>query len=118
VETRTIYIEKAEAEELQQFLKHGRAHEDCGECEVVETLTADFGKDEDGYPIQADIKVCNGNPPYIDAVIFVNNVDSGCLEPSDDLLGNYVFWLDDESYEVIIEEKKEPSTENRKEEKE
>ena len=73
---------------------------DCGPNEVIHTLTAHFGGG-----IEADIKVCNGDSPYVDPVLFENGSELLALDVTDTLLGSYRFVLDQQEYivEVILE---------------
>ena len=57
---------------------------DGKQIQTVYSYTVDFGED-----VEADIKVCNGSPPYVDAVLFVHGCEVCVAEPSDSLLGEY-----------------------------
>ena len=97
---KTIEIEvpKEKVDELQTFLNS--KGED--KVETIETFTAKFGDDGEGN-IEVDIKVCQGNPPFVDAVIFQDNNEIGCLEVSDELVGEYIFsCFVKNTYTVII----------------
>ena len=61
---------------------------------TVDVFSANFGNG-----VEIDIKVCDGDTPFIDAVLFVNGCDSGYLDAGDTLLGEYVF----ENRTVILE---------------
>lgn len=55
--------------------------------DVLATITVKF---TDGC--EADIKICDGDARWIDAVLFDENGHQiSVLEPSDSLLGNYTF---------------------------
>ena len=82
--TKVIKIPKEQAEELQKFLDSNGREE--GECGTIETFIADFGNST-----EIDIKVCKGYPPFVDAVLFINNCDEGCLDVTDTLIGEYDF---------------------------
>lgn len=95
--TRTIEVGKSKAKELQEFLDS----KGDGSIGTVETFTANFGNDETGL-VEVDIKVCDGNTPFIDAVIFVDGCDCGCLDVEDTLVGEYIFHLNGNMYTVEI----------------
>lgn len=76
-----------------------------GTLNCVKTFTAEYGDCGEGS-ISIDIKVCEGgkdSTPFIDAVMFQDGNDVGCLEVRDTLAGEYVFqnYLKD-TYVVII----------------
>jgi len=96
--TKTIKVPKAKVKKLQTFL-NSRGE---GSDNTIETFSAHFVKQ--GYGV--DIKVCDGNTPYIDPVLFkVVPADSkdrkvgirynwheiGPIDVSDTLLGEYQF---------------------------
>lgn len=63
------------------------------------TFTANFGQG-----IEADIKVVNADPPYIDPVLFLDGNEVGLMPADADTLnGEYVFTLGAKKYRVIIE---------------
>ena len=100
--TKTILIPSDELKEMQEFL------ESAGEDKVdtIKTYTANFGDRGEGE-IEVDIKVCQGDPPFVDAVLFQDGHEVGCLEPEGDLVGEYIFssFLKD-TYTVIVSEKR------------
>jgi hypothetical protein len=91
----TKTIPKDTVAEMQKILGIRKGHwKYAGRDDVIRTFTVRF---PDRY--EADIKVCNGDTPYVDAVLFDPN---GCeaqsiklvycvLEVSDTLLGEYPF---------------------------
>ncbi|MCD6434956.1 MAG: hypothetical protein J7L15_00990 [Clostridiales bacterium] len=86
--TKTIQIPVDEAKEMQKYV------ESVGQDGVatVKSYTVDFPNSETGEgDIAIDIKVCVGDPPFIDPVIFQDNYEVGCLEPAGTLLGEYRF---------------------------
>ena len=117
---KTIEIPKAEAKAHQKFLdKSYKDYEKKGECERTEDTIASYSTRFDEQGIGVDIKVCGGQPPFIDAVIFeINEIPDGerngldanerwCelfpLEPvGDDLLGEYEFEVDDQKFVVKV----------------
>lgn len=101
--TRVITIPETEVRRMQKFL------ESKGEdrVETIETYTVRFEDSEEG-DVQIDVKVCQGNPPFVDIVLFQDGNDVGCLEPTDILVGKYVFQdVLKDTYEVTVMEQKE-----------
>lgn len=97
----TISISKKESTEIQKILSiESGCYKDCGEFETIETYTAKF---DNGF--EADIKVCNGDTPYIDPVLFNEFGSEVCvLEVADELLGEYLFTDDEIEYLVNVVE--------------
>lgn len=95
--TKVIRISLEEIERLQAFL-------DSKGKDVVDTVATFTAKFDDG--IEIDIKVCDGNPPFVDAVLFQDGSDVGCLDVTDTLVGEYIFHLlgnnTEEIYKVIV----------------
>ena len=97
---KVISVPKDIHDQLQAILDipegHSTEHDRDG---VIFTLTADFPGD-----IEADIKVCNGDTPYVDAVLFEGGCEVQVLEVSDTLEGEYPFELDGQEYlvEVVV----------------
>ena len=54
--------------------------------------------------VQADIKVCKGDPPFVDAILYDSGSEVELLEVTDVLLGEYVFYYDGQVYTVVVEE--------------
>ena len=81
-----LQVPKDEVEAHQSFLDS--AGED--KVGVIETYTAKFGDRGEGN-VEIDIKVCQGDPPFVDAVMFQDGSDVSCIEPDDELLGTYTF---------------------------
>jgi molybdopterin biosynthesis enzyme MoaB len=94
-ETRVIYIESNEADLMQSYL------DSEGEDRVgtIQTYTAVFNDN-----VEADIKVCNGNPPFVDAVLYDGGTEVELREVTDELLGEYVFFYKGKIYTVMVEE--------------
>ena len=83
----TAHMPEDELEALEELLRRDSAVEDAGDCEVLRTLTFDFGGG-----IEADVKVCNGDTgPWVDSVLFEHGDEVQVLEPSDMLAGEYPF---------------------------
>jgi hypothetical protein len=93
--TVTIKVPEAEMSEMNGLLSL-ETMPDSGPYEVVKTYTADFG---DGW--QADIKVCNGEPPYVDPVLFLDGNEITCIEIADNLNGEYHFHSID--FDLIVD---------------
>lgn len=94
-----IGVTKAFSDEMEEILEitEGR-HPDYKDGAVIATVTAVF---ENGY--QADIKVCNGDTPYVDNVLFdENGCELDCPEISESLLGEYEFEVDGDTFEVEV----------------
>ena len=92
-----IKIPKKRAKELQAILD-GPELEDMKNAAVIETLSANFGN---GF--EADIKVVNGDTPYVDAVLFFHGCEVLTLDVSETLLGEYAFRHKGEKYIVQVE---------------
>lgn len=95
MQTKIIKISNALNRELQSFL------DSVGEDKVdtIYTLIAQFHNG-----IEVDIKVCNGDKPYVDAVIFGYGHDLGCLDVGDTLLGEYIFEdILGDTYKITVE---------------
>jgi hypothetical protein len=97
-QTETIEIPKKELDVLNKMLESQEEIRD--EPDVIETYTARF---TDGY--EADIKVCNGDGPYVDAVLFLDGSEVCVLEASDQVDGIYQFHHMNRSFCVIVNEK-------------
>jgi hypothetical protein len=91
---RHIKVPAQELKEMQEFLDgKGDNKED-----TIVTYTAKFN---DG--IEADIKVCNGDTPFVDAVLFEDGHQIAVLEVEDTLEGEYNFIIDPDCYCVFID---------------
>lgn len=94
-----IGVTQAFADEMGTILgiTEGR-HPDYKDSAVIATVTAQF---DNGY--QADIKVCNGDTPYVDNVLFDKDGDElHCPDISESLLGQYEFEHDGDTFEVDV----------------
>ena len=69
---------------------------------TLQTYTAVF---EDN--VEADIKVCKGDPPFVDAVLYDGGAEVELIEVTDELLGEYMFFYNGQTYTVLLEEGKE-----------
>jgi hypothetical protein len=95
-----IYVDKKEAEEMEQILSIEQGIcPDYDHDATIKTYTAKFAN---GF--EADIKVCNGDTPYIDNVLFdEQGCEVNCPEISESLLGEYHFEFEGETYQVLVE---------------
>ena len=93
---KTILVPKAELDEINRLLSL-ITMPDTGADEVIKTCTAVF---HDG--IEADIKVCNGDPPFVDPVLFQDGGQVAVMEVAEELDGEYIFDLDEDQYVVIV----------------
>jgi hypothetical protein len=93
----TIKIPKAQAREAQRILDEPEL-ENYKNADVIQTWSANFG---DG--IEADIKLVNGDTPYIDAVLFQDGCEVNVLDVSETLLGEYDFRYKGMQYVVNVE---------------
>ncbi len=99
-ETRVIYISPEEADLMQSYLdSDGEARELDRNASSLMTYTAIFDGD-----IEVDIKVCKGDPPFVDAILYDSGSEVELIEISDELLGEYMFFYDGQIYTVVLEE--------------
>lgn len=100
--TKTVKVEQHRADWWEKELALTNVSESAKRDCVIDCITIDFGNG-----IEADIKLVNsswtppeedGCGPYIDAVLFENGQEIECLEPSDELLGEYIF----EEHAVVL----------------
>ena len=99
--TVTKHLHPDTVAEMQEILNIRQGiWDEAGGDEVIRTFTARFS---DGY--EADIKVCNGDPPYVDAVLFdPNGCEAHVLATSDSLLGKYLFQHGEHEYHLTLEQ--------------
>jgi hypothetical protein len=92
--TKVLEIPKERVKELQKILNRKTAHPDFGRDAVITTFTISFNH-LPNKKYEADIKVCNGDSPYVDPVFFEIIDGMGYEihvgEVSDSLLGEYHF---------------------------
>lgn len=93
-----VTLEEAKFANEILAIEEGR-YEEADDIETIKTWTAKF---DNGY--EADIKLCNGDTPYIDSVLFNQNGSQvAVLEISeDDLIGAYCFEANGDEYAVEI----------------
>ena len=97
-ETRAIYVESDEVDLMQSYLD-SEGEDGVG---TLVTYTAIF---EDN--VEADIKVCKGDPPFVDAVLYDGGSEVELIEVTDELLGEYIFFYNGKVYTVVVEEGRE-----------
>jgi len=100
----TIQVPEDEIAEMNEILQRSEFIEDAGRDEVIKLYRTIF---DDGYEV--DIKVCNGNSPFVDAILFHNGREICVLDPCfENIDGEYHFWTknfnEGDEYVVIIEE--------------
>jgi hypothetical protein len=96
----TIKIRKKEAEKMERILSIEEGHcPDYDPVAVIKTYTAKFSN---GF--EADIKVCNGDTPFVDPVLFNEKGIEICVgEVEDTLLGEYHFEYGEDVFVVTVE---------------
>lgn len=98
MQTATLSIPSKQREDLNQILRRTKTHPEYASCAVIATFTAKF---PDGC--EADIKVCNGEGPYVDPVLFdPNGHEIATAEVTDELAGTYRWDVDGESYQLLV----------------
>ena len=83
---------------LNKLLSQTKWSNDHGD--LIEKFTVKF----DDYPdIEADIKICNGDGPFVDPVLFFKGQEVDVIQdPSDDICGEYIFEYEDTTFVVNI----------------
>ena len=83
---RVITPPRPELKKMQEFLD-GKGN---GTINTIKTYTVKFDDYGEG-DIQIDVKVCDGDTPFVDVVMFQDGSEISCFEPSDTLVGEYIF---------------------------
>lgn len=97
--TKTIKIPQQQVDEINKVLAAGEPDTQSDKDGTIYVFSVSFGN---GYEV--DIKVCNGDPPYIDPVLFLNGSDACILEPdAESIEGEYEFDHDGQKFVVIVE---------------
>ena len=97
---RTMQISADQLSDANEILQRTEFVEDAGRDEVFYSFSVPFG---DG--IEVDIKVCNGDGPFVDAILFHNWSEVCVMEPCfESLDGEYHFYYEDNEYVVFVEE--------------
>lgn len=100
LQTVTLRVPLPQIREVNSILASGQEDEQSGYDEVIFCKTAKF---DDG--VEADIKVCNGDPPFVDAVLFYDGFEVCILDTVfESIEGEYYFKYNDNEYLVVIEE--------------
>jgi hypothetical protein len=102
---KSITIPVDELKEMEAILATSEgSHPDYGSADVIETYSAIF---ENG--VVADIKVCNGDTPYVDNVLFAPDKTNPCYlsevdvpEIAETLEGEYHFEYAGDQYIVDV----------------
>ncbi len=107
-------VGRGEAAEIRRILALPGPCPDAGEDEVLYTASARF---PDGAA--ADVKLCNGDTPWVDAVLFVPG-DTGALseasvlEPGERVFGRHAFRVDGKAYTVDVQTTKKDGRKGRR----
>ena len=103
-----IEVPKQEVEEMQEilYIKDGH-YKGAGKDSLIEVYSVSF---ENGFV--ADIRVCNGDTPYVDPILFAPGEHETLhevmvLDVVDELLGGYFFEHEGVEYEVVVTTSKE-----------
>lgn len=97
--TQIIKVQAEELKELNSLLKQTEKSPDYKDASTIRIFTAKFGNN-----IEADIKVVNGDGPYVDPVLFDNGHEVACLQdPSESLEGEYIFEYKNKTFTVLVE---------------
>jgi len=106
-----IGIPKAEARKMQKILNgkeltSKQMFNVCGSLsrDTIKTYTACFKSSAFDTQMEMDIKVCNGDTPFVDAVLFDDGHEVDVMDVSDTLLGEYTIEYDGVTYKVIVRE--------------
>lgn len=99
MKTKTIKIDAERVKRWDAILENGDSDR---RDDVLDTISANFG---DGYEVDIKLVNCRDESGYIDAVLFLDGHDSGCLEPAfDTVLGEYRFAHCGNEFCLIIEQ--------------
>ena len=99
-QTVTLRLPLHQIREINEILSAGHEDEQSSSDAVIYCQTAKF---DDG--VEADIKICNGDPPYVDAVLFFDGNEVCILDASfEHIEGEYHFKYDHQMYVVVVEE--------------
>ena len=94
----TLFVEDHVLEEMNRILA-GPGPGDTDLDGIIQMFTGEFGDD-----CFADIKVCNGDTPWIDAVLFSpDGSEIAVVEPQDGPLdGEYEWEVDGHTYRLLL----------------
>jgi hypothetical protein len=93
----TITVPKAELDRLNTILRRGHRLPNYRDDETIASFTADAGGGR-----EVEVKVVNGDPPYVDAVLFRGHTEIAVCEPGEQLDGEYLFDVDDGEMTVTV----------------
>jgi len=94
-----IKVRAVELADANEILQRTEFVDDAGRDEVIYLFSVVFFDN-----IEADIKVCNGDGPFINAILFNNGSEVCVSEPAfDSLEGEYIFSYEDDEYTVLVE---------------
>jgi hypothetical protein len=93
---RSLVVGKSDLDVVNTVLSGAEC---LGNDEVVRKFTVYFGS---GF--ECDVKVVDGDPPYVDAVLFRDGQEVMCLDVRDDLLGLYEFVVGEDTFRVTLVE--------------
>lgn len=98
----TIKISTQLTDSINDLLKMNESLSDCGNGEILFTFTSII----ENSTYEVDIKVVNSDSgPYVDAVLFDENLEVFSLEPSFERIdGEYIFDLEDCTITVNVEQ--------------
>ena len=95
----TIQIPQKELDEMNTILLN-ELNPNIKENDVIKTYTANFS--EPNQEIKVDIKVINGDTPYVDPVLFDDGSSLTMIDVRDQLDGEYVFNINADQFVVTI----------------
>lgn len=101
MKTVKIKIDPVELSTMNELLKRTTQDPNTKHDHTIQVYTAQFD-----HGIEADIKVVNGcidSGPYVDPVLFEHGSEICIGEVGDQLDGEYLFPVDREVYQVLIE---------------
>ena len=97
---RTVKVTANQLSEANEILKRTDFVEDAGRDELLYSFSVSFGNG-----IEADIKVYNGDGPFVDAILFHDGSEVFIMEPCvEQLDGEYIFEYLGHKYIVNIEQ--------------
>lgn len=100
---KTIVLPRDLLRKYNELLESSDSAEDAGKTELLHTITTAIENTE----YEVDIKIVNSESGcYVDAVLFHNNHEVMCLEPSYERLeGDYIFEDGDTTIKITIDKK-------------
>jgi len=94
-----VRIQLTESETIfaHQFLGRSTADPECEDTPLTKSAAFTLCPG-----LEVDVKLCNGDSPYVDPVLFFNGSEVECLNPDDTLEGQYDFIFEGKLYRVEI----------------